>query len=102
LLDQTMRLIALAVTQLERGDARNALVAASEACHRASHLPQAHYVYGQAWLGAFMRISGETEAAEILLRETVAREPDNAAVDDWRGAATSSDHASAPPPRISR
>jgi Tfp pilus assembly protein PilF len=44
-----MRLIALAVTQLERGDARNALVAASEACHRASHLPQAHYLYGQAW-----------------------------------------------------
>jgi Tfp pilus assembly protein PilF len=44
-----MRLIALAVTQLDRGDARNALVAASEACHRASHLPQAHYVYGQAW-----------------------------------------------------
>ena len=53
-------------------------------------------------LGAFMRISGETEAAEILLRETIAREPDNAAVDDRRGAATSSDHASAPPPRISR
>jgi hypothetical protein len=53
-------------------------------------------------LGAFMRISGETEAAESLLRATIAREPDNAAVDDRRGAATSPDHASAPPPRISR
>jgi hypothetical protein len=97
-----MRLIALAVTELERGDARNALVGASEACHRASHLPQVHYVYGQAWLGAFMRISGETEAAESLLRATIAREPDNAAVDDRRGAATSPDHASTPSPRISR
>jgi Tfp pilus assembly protein PilF len=48
-LGQAARLIALAVTQLNRGDARAALVAASEACHRASHLPQAHYVYGQAW-----------------------------------------------------
>jgi Tfp pilus assembly protein PilF len=47
--DQAIRLIALAVTELDRGDARNALIAASEACHRASHLPQAHYVYGQAW-----------------------------------------------------
>jgi hypothetical protein len=44
-----MRLIALAVTQLNRGDARKALVAASEACHRASQLPQVHYVYG-LWL----------------------------------------------------
>jgi Tfp pilus assembly protein PilF len=46
---QATRLIALAVTMLDRGDARSALAAASEACHRASHLPQAHYVYGQAW-----------------------------------------------------
>jgi Tfp pilus assembly protein PilF len=46
---QAMRLIALAVTQLDRGGARNASVAASEACHQASHLPRAHYVYGQAW-----------------------------------------------------
>jgi Flp pilus assembly protein TadD len=160
-----MHLIALSVTQLDRGDARDALVTASEACHRASHLPQAHYVYGQAWsalgdharaerafaaslqlaprwaeawvnygvaryrqgavedaktamrqalqsapghpaasanLGAFLRISGETDAAETLLHETIAREPGNAAVDDGRGAATSPDHASAPPPRISR
>ncbi len=100
--DQAKRLIALAVTQLECGDARNALVAASEACHRASHLPQAHYVYGQAWLGALMRISGETEAAESLLRATIARAPGNAAVDDRRGVATSPDHASAPSPRNSR
>jgi hypothetical protein len=39
-------------------------------------------------LGTFMRISGETEAAETLLRETMAREPDNAAADDRRGAET--------------
>jgi Flp pilus assembly protein TadD len=48
-LRQATRLIALAVTMLNRGDARSAVAAASEACHRASHLPQAHYVYGQAW-----------------------------------------------------
>jgi Tfp pilus assembly protein PilF len=46
---QATRLIALAVTMLGRGDPRRALGAASEACHCASHLPQAHYVYGQAW-----------------------------------------------------
>src|SRR5947199_6123900 len=47
--DEAARLIALAAIRLERGDARTALAAASEACHRAPHLPQAHYVYGQAW-----------------------------------------------------
>jgi Tfp pilus assembly protein PilF len=46
---QAIRLIALAVKLLGQGDARRALVAASEACHCASHLPQGHYVYGQAW-----------------------------------------------------
>ncbi len=38
-----------AITLLFEGAADRALVAASEACHRAPDWPQAHYVYGQAW-----------------------------------------------------
>jgi Tfp pilus assembly protein PilF len=49
LLDQAGPLIALAAARLDQGDARAALFTASEALHRAAHLPQAHYVYGQAW-----------------------------------------------------
>jgi Tfp pilus assembly protein PilF len=40
----------VAIEALARGDARNALHAASEACHRAPKEPKAHYAYGQAWL----------------------------------------------------
>jgi Tfp pilus assembly protein PilF len=39
-----------AIQLLARGDARAALHAASEACHRAPHRPEPHYAYGQAWL----------------------------------------------------
>ena len=39
-----------AAAALRRGDARAALHAASEACHRDPKLPAAHYAYGEAWL----------------------------------------------------
>jgi len=39
---------AISLLALDRADA--ALRAASDVCHRAPQLPQAHYVYGQAWL----------------------------------------------------
>ena len=35
---------------LAQGDHRAALQAASDACHAALDLPEAHYAYGQAWL----------------------------------------------------
>jgi Tfp pilus assembly protein PilF len=35
---------------MRAGATRAALIAASEACHDAPHLPQAHYAYGEAWL----------------------------------------------------
>jgi len=126
-----------AVSHLAIGENHAALVAASEACHRAPKLAAAHYAYGQAFaaigrprapnrlsalpyslsprwadawvnyglaryrqgavedakvamrqalaadpthsaalsnLGAFMRITGETEGAEQLLRETEGAE----------------------------
>ena len=44
------RLVHAAVSLLADGKPQLALRAASDACHGAPQLPQAHYVYGQAWL----------------------------------------------------
>ncbi len=49
--EQAAAFLKAAVEQLARGEVQAALVAASEACHRAPNDPRAHYVYGQAWLG---------------------------------------------------
>ena len=42
------------------------MVAASEACHLASHLPQAHYVYGQAWSALGDHVRAEQAFAASL------------------------------------
>jgi Tfp pilus assembly protein PilF len=42
-------LLEAAITHLAQGDLQAALIAASDACHAAPGLPQAHYAYGQAW-----------------------------------------------------
>ncbi len=44
------RLLHAAASLLADGKVQLALRAASDACHHAPQLPQAHYVYGQAWL----------------------------------------------------
>jgi len=72
-LGQATRLIAQAVAMLDRGDPRRALGAASEACHCASHVPQAHYVYGQAWSALGNEAQAERAfAAAIQLAPTWA------------------------------
>jgi tetratricopeptide (TPR) repeat protein len=43
-------LVHAAASLLAEGKAQLALRAASDACHHAPQVPQAHYVYGQAWL----------------------------------------------------
>ncbi len=43
-------LLRAAVEHLEQGDAKAALLAASNACHLAPNQPKSHYAYGQAWL----------------------------------------------------
>src|SRR5262245_31647916 len=48
-----------AVSHLVLGDHHAALIAASEACHRAPELATAHYAYGEAWAA-----SGEPARAE--------------------------------------
>jgi len=45
-----MRFVQAAASLLADGKPQLALRAASDACHSAPQLPQAHYVYGQAWL----------------------------------------------------
>jgi hypothetical protein len=45
-----LRLLATYAAHARAGDAQAALRAASDACHAASHLPQPHYAYGEAWL----------------------------------------------------
>jgi Tfp pilus assembly protein PilF len=50
--DDPLPFLKAAIARLARGETRAALQAASEACHRAPNLPQAHYAYGQAWLAA--------------------------------------------------
>jgi tetratricopeptide (TPR) repeat protein len=48
--DDVAHFVRAAATLLASGEAQLAVRAASDACHRAPQLPQAHYVYGQAWL----------------------------------------------------
>lgn len=51
-------------------DFRGALLAASEACHSAPHLPQPHYAYGEAWLAL-----GEPARAEPAFAAALALAP---------------------------
>ncbi len=46
------RYLVASIKLLNEGDHRGALLAASEACHAAPGLAEAHYAYGQAWLTA--------------------------------------------------
>jgi len=48
--DEAAPFLHAAVSLLALGNAELALRAASDACYRGPQLPQAHYVYGQAWL----------------------------------------------------
>ena len=104
-----------AASSLANGDAKAALFAASEACHRGPHLAQAHYVYGQAWLAlnepgkaerAFaeaIRLTpswadawvnygiaryrqGAVEDAKTAMRQALARVPSHAAATSNLGA----------------
>lgn len=67
--DDPLPFVQAAVSLLAQGDASGALFAASEACHRAPNLPQAHYAYGQAFaaLGAPARAE-QAFAAAIKLQ----------------------------------
>jgi Flp pilus assembly protein TadD len=53
-----------------RGAKQDALVAASDACHAAPDMPEAHYGYGQAWLAL-----GEPARAERAFAEAVRLKP---------------------------
>ncbi len=68
--DDPVPFLRAAVAHLARGEARQALVAASEACHRAPQLPQAHYAYGQAWLAL-----NEATRAEQAFAAAIQRAP---------------------------
>lgn len=68
--------LAAAVAHLARGEAEAALRAASEACHEAPRQPQAHYVYGQAWLAL-----NEPARAEQAFAAAIQLAPDWA--DAW-------------------
>jgi Tfp pilus assembly protein PilF len=59
-----------AIDLLAQGNAAAALRAASAACHDAPHLPQVHYVYGQAWLAL-----GDPERAEQAFAAAIQRAP---------------------------
>ena len=68
--DDPSSFLRVAIDRLAAGDARAALVAASEACHRAPNLPQPHYAYGQAWLAL-----NEPARAEQAFAAAIQREP---------------------------
>jgi tetratricopeptide (TPR) repeat protein len=55
-----------AVSLLQLGRAAEAVRAASEACHRAPRLAQAHYVYGQSWLALDESAKAERAFAEAI------------------------------------
>jgi Tfp pilus assembly protein PilF len=106
--DDFSQFLKLAIEELSRGKLEVALVAASEACHRAPHEPRAHYVYGQAWLalnqparaqqafGTAIQLAsgwadawvnygiaryrqGDIEDAKTAMRQALARAPGHAA-----------------------
>jgi Flp pilus assembly protein TadD/hemolysin-activating ACP:hemolysin acyltransferase len=55
-----------ASSQLAAGNISAALVAASQACHRGPNQPQAHYLYGQAWLALNEDAKAERAFAEAI------------------------------------
>ena len=65
-----MPFLQAAIAHLGRGEAEAALRAASEACHAAPDLPEAHYAYGQAWVAL-----GEPARAERAFAEAVRLRP---------------------------
>jgi Tfp pilus assembly protein PilF len=113
--DDFSQFLKLATEELSRGKLEIALVAASEACHRAPHEPRAHYVYGQAWLalnqparaqqafGTAIQLAsgwadawvnygiaryrqGDIEDAKTAMRQALARAPGHAAAGANLGA----------------
>jgi tetratricopeptide (TPR) repeat protein len=55
-----------AISLLALGNAAAALQAASDACHRGTNLPQAHYLYGQAWLAMSDPAKAERAFAQAI------------------------------------
>jgi tetratricopeptide (TPR) repeat protein len=55
-----------AVSLLALGNVEAALHAASDACHRGPQLPNAHYVYGQAWLAMNEPVRAEQAFAAAI------------------------------------
>jgi Flp pilus assembly protein TadD len=55
-----------AISHLNLNQTQDALRAASEACHRAPQLAQAHYIYGQAWLATGDHAKAERAFAEVI------------------------------------
>ena len=70
LVESAVSRLRYAIDLLSREEAKAALQAASEACHRAPELPQCHYVYGQAWLAL-----GAPQMAERAFAEAIQKSP---------------------------
>jgi Tfp pilus assembly protein PilF len=59
-------LLETSIAALAQGDIQAALIAASDACHAAPNLPQAHYAYGQAWLALDQHANAERAFAAAV------------------------------------
>jgi tetratricopeptide (TPR) repeat protein len=68
--DAPVSFLRAAMSLLALGDAAAALQAASDGCHRGAHLPQAHYLYGQAWLAV-----NDPAKAERAFAQAIALSP---------------------------
>ncbi len=55
-----------AISSLAVGENSSALHAASAACFRGAHLPEAHYAYGQAWLARNEAVRAERAFADAI------------------------------------
>ena len=64
--DLSPKHLAAFAAHMQAGNIRAALVAASDACHAAPHLPQTHYAYGQAWLALNEPARAERAFADAL------------------------------------
>jgi Flp pilus assembly protein TadD len=64
--DDPLPYLQSAISLLALGDAKAALVAASEACHRAPQMPEAHYVYGEAFAALGLPARAEQAFARAI------------------------------------
>ena len=64
--DDPLFSLRIAIARLGEGQSRAALEAASEACHHAPGLLQAHYAYGEAWLALNQPVRAEQAFAASL------------------------------------